>query len=69
MVGYQAISPDLRSGASVALGKKVEVKRVVAILKKRSFTPVAPLDDARRMAVNDDARQAYQRLRSILIGD
>ena len=59
MIGHEAIDPDLRSGACAALCEKIELERVVAVLKEVPFTPVPHLGYVmRKTGGNETARRA-----------
>lgn len=45
MVGHQAVGPYLDAYPPRRVSKKIEVERIVAILKEGALAPVAPLRD------------------------
>lgn len=58
VVGHQAVRSHLRPMPRRRLRKQIEVQRIVALLEKCPFTPVATLGDMMGNAGQDHARKA-----------
>ena len=57
VIGHQAIGPHFGLRSLCRSGEKIEVERVIAVLKERALAPVAALRDVVGNAGDDDAGQ------------